>query len=335
MAAQRGDAEVVRKCLAEGVAVDARVSRWKRTALGQAAGGGHTEVVKLLLAAGADVNAGDVDGQTPLHHAVSEGCLEDVELLIEAGANVNAKDRNGTTPLYCCGFIEGKGFHKGVLDALLEAGVEVEEVRHLLKRVSPGFNRAYDPKTGEFWDYGLAQVQGGASADGPNAGTSVESTPATIKPGQTLRLFDSETLAGWRVTDEEDFELHGPVGVEGGALVLGEGRAFTGVTWAGEFPREGYEVSLEARRREGQDIFCGLTFPVGDAHATLVVGGWSNNVVGVSNVDGLNASENDWVRVMRFEDRRWYAVRLRVTPAKIEAWIDGERVIDLERAGHV
>ncbi|MHC5056650.1 MAG: 3-keto-disaccharide hydrolase [Planctomycetota bacterium] len=160
-------------------------------------------------------------------------------------------------------------------------------------------------------------------------------TPCTVKPGEALRLFDDKTLAGWRVTDEEDFALHGPVGVEEGALVLGEGKAFTGVTWDGEFPREGYEVSLEARRRQGQDIFCGLTFPVGDSHATLIVGGWSNNVVGVSNVDGLNASENDWLRVMRFEDRRWYAVRLRVTSPKIEAWIDGERVLDLERAGHV
>jgi len=163
---------------------------------------------------------------------------------------------------------------------------------------------------------------------------SLPPTPSTVKPGTALRLFDGRTLAGWRVTDQEDFALHGPVGVEEGALVLGEGRAFTGVTWAGEFPREGYEVSLEARRREGQDIFCGLTFPVGDAHATLVVGGWSNNVVGISNVDDLNASENEWVRVMRLEDGRWYGVRLRVTREKIEAWLDGERVVDLERAGH-
>ncbi len=41
MAAQRGDGEVVQKCLVEGVPVDARVSRWERTALGQAAGSGH------------------------------------------------------------------------------------------------------------------------------------------------------------------------------------------------------------------------------------------------------------------------------------------------------
>ncbi len=118
-----------------------------------------TEVVKLLLAAGADVNAGDVMGMTPLHHAVSEGCLDDVKLLIGAGADVNARDRNGVTPLYCCGFIEGKGFHKGVLDALLKAGVRVDDVRHLLRRASLGFNRAYDPETGEFSDYGLSEAE--------------------------------------------------------------------------------------------------------------------------------------------------------------------------------
>jgi hypothetical protein len=38
---------------------------------------------------------------------------------------------------------------------------------------------------------------------------------------------------------------------------------------------------------------------------------------------------------MNFADRRWYRVRVRVTDAKIEAWIDGTQVVDLERAGRV
>jgi hypothetical protein len=36
---------------------------------------------------------------------------------------------------------------------------------------------------------------------------------------------------------------------------------------------------------------------------------------------------------MSFESNRWYAMRLRLTDAKVEAWVDGEKVIDLARAG--
>ena len=51
------------------------------------------------LAAGADVNAKNDGGFTPLHAAALNGHKEIAELLIEKGANLNAKDRRGRTPL--------------------------------------------------------------------------------------------------------------------------------------------------------------------------------------------------------------------------------------------
>ena len=59
----------------------------------------HKETVELLITNGADVNAKEEDGGTPLHEAAVGGRKEVAELLISNGADVNARDKDGTTPL--------------------------------------------------------------------------------------------------------------------------------------------------------------------------------------------------------------------------------------------
>jgi len=145
-----------------------------------------------------------------------------------------------------------------------------------------------------------------------------------------LSLFDGESLTGWK---SSDFGGDGEIRTEEGQLILAQGVSLTGVTWEGDpLPVWDYEVSLEARRVDGSDFFCGLTFPVGDDPCSLIVGGWGGSTVGLSSLDGFDASENASTTYQTFKKGTWYPIRLQVTHAKIQAWIDDKQVVDIELA---
>ena len=147
-----------------------------------------------------------------------------------------------------------------------------------------------------------------------------------------VSLFDGESLSNWVPSD---FHPSGEIVVRDGAVVLSAGDPLTGITYAGDFPREEYEVLVEARRVAGSDFFATLTFPVGDDYCSLVVGGWGGRVVGLSSLEGADASQNETTRWIPFEEGRWYRIRLRVAEGRISASIDGERVVDLAYTGRL
>ena len=95
-AVEEGNIEAVKKFLAAGIDVNAKAFITGSTPLHIAA---TKEVVELLIAKGADVNAKDKYDMTPLHPAAGRGHKEVVELLIAGGADVNARDEDGDTPL--------------------------------------------------------------------------------------------------------------------------------------------------------------------------------------------------------------------------------------------
>jgi hypothetical protein len=112
------------------------------------------------------------------------------------------------------------------------------------------------------------------------------------------------------------------------------GSPMTGVTYTGELPKSNYEVQLEAMRVDGSDFFCALTFPVKDSHCSFIVGGWGGGVIGLSSVDGRDASENETTDYMQFTSKKWYRIRVRVTDERIQAWIDDDQKVDQQLAGH-
>ncbi len=164
---------------------------------------------------------------------------------------------------------------------------------------------------------------------------SAKKTPAAatktakLAPGE-ISLFDGKTLKGWR---ESDFAGKGEVKVEGGKIIMGIG-VMTGVTYTNDVPRMNYEVNLEAMRVDGSDFFCALTFPVNKDPCSLIVGGWGGGLIGLSSLDGEDAANNETTQFMNFKNGRWYKIRLRVLPNKIQAWIDGEKLVDVITTDH-
>ncbi len=165
------------------------------------------------------------------------------------------------------------------------------------------------------------------------AGLTAQTTTQKAAAKQEWRsLFDGKTLTNWK---SANFGGEGEVKVENGKIILGMGATLTGITWVGgEIPRMDYEISLEAMKVSGNDFFCGLTFPVGKSPCSLIVGGWGGSVVGLSSIDGMDASENETTTAGDFAQGRWYRIRLRVTSQKIEAWIDDKKYVDVETKGH-
>ncbi|MDR3285202.1 MAG: ankyrin repeat domain-containing protein [Holosporales bacterium] len=90
------------------------------TPLHDAAFYAYTEVIKVLIDAGANKNAIDPNGMTPLHYATFFGDAKTIRVLIDAGADKNARDTNGMTPLHHV----AAGRHTEAVRVLIDAGAD-------------------------------------------------------------------------------------------------------------------------------------------------------------------------------------------------------------------
>ncbi|THA76043.1 ankyrin repeat domain-containing protein [Streptomyces sp. A0642] len=126
--ADAGDVISVERQLELGAAVDAP-GTGGRTALDLAAGRGHADVVRLLIAAGADPEqrVGEYAESTPLCLAAMSGHTEVVGALLDAGARTGAQGRRGWVPLVLAATAGSEGYPETV-DVLLDHGADVNAV---------------------------------------------------------------------------------------------------------------------------------------------------------------------------------------------------------------
>lgn len=169
-----------------------------------------------------------------------------------------------------------------------------------------------------------------AKPSAEEASETPEASPAPPEDPNRFVLFDGESLGNW---ESIEFGGEGDVVVdpEAKAIEVDFGAIMTGVKWTEEPPAtSNFEIEFEARKLDGNDFFCALTFPVKKSHATFVIGGWGGGIVGISSVDDLDASENETMNVEGFENGVWYRIKVRVTDDRIDAWIDQRHMVDLE-----
>ena len=144
-------------------------------------------------------------------------------------------------------------------------------------------------------------------------------------------LFNGKDLAGWKITE---FGGEGETKVKDGQIIANMGASLTGVQYTNSLPTNNYSITLEAMKIDGSDFFCGLTFPVGTNHCSLIMGGWGGGVVGLSNIDSMDASENETTKFVTFAKNKWYKIHVEIRPDSIKAFLDDDKIVDQKTKDH-
>ncbi|MGB2866682.1 MAG: ankyrin repeat domain-containing protein [Sedimentisphaerales bacterium] len=130
LAANRGHKEMVEVLIANGADIEARENRYSSTPLLNAAVRGRKEVVELLLSKGADIEGKNSDGLTPLNLTAAYGTAihtEIIQLLLDRGADIESRSYGDCTPLQASVAVG----RKGVAELLLAHGAKLDVIsRH-------------------------------------------------------------------------------------------------------------------------------------------------------------------------------------------------------------
>lgn len=200
--AEAGNVEEVKRLITEGADVNVIDQEDKMTPLCAAAGEGHAEVVRVLLANRAKVNMGDSYGYTPLYYAIWSNDEETVRTLVlrgadvkkhppdeidyytplvyaiwedharivktllDAGADIHSKDESGFNPLYWAAVTSGKE----VFDLILTKGdyedtIYLAACRGQLERVKTLIEAGTDVNAKD--EFGCTPLQWAVLADSP------------------------------------------------------------------------------------------------------------------------------------------------------------------------
>ena len=165
----------------------------------------------------------------------------------------------------------------------------------------------------------------------PTASKSIEDKKAAPSKEETKwkPLLEVGSFKGWEFTN---FGGEAAVEWNEGVIRFDRGEPMTGINMTTkDFPKENYEMRWKATRIDGSDFFAGVTFPVGSEFCSLICGGWGGGLVGLSSINGNDASENETTGFHKFKNKQWYSFRVRVDKQHLTAWIDDEEIFKVER----
>ena len=180
-------------------------------------------------------------------------------------------------------------------------------------------------------DGGSDSIVADGAKDEIGGSAAKQTDEPVVELTKPVSLFDGKNLDYW---EEIEFGGEGDISIENRILNFEMGDPFTGIASTLEdLPKTNYEVSLEARKTDGVDFFCGLTFPVADSHCTLILGGWGGSDCGLSCIDDKDASSNQTNTSIHFKQGQWYKIRVRVQPERISVWLDDKQIINANIKG--
>jgi ankyrin repeat protein len=180
---------LARLLIERGADIEAKDATYSNTVLHTAVHHNGHEIAALLMAHGANVNATNTSGHTPLH--TTDHC-DIAKLLVAHGADVNAVDTHGLTPLHCAAFCD----NLDIATLLLEYGADVNAVS------GRGFTPLEIVAVDGCGDFATLLLVHGADveAPGPNGDTpllmslrhsTIDVTPVLLAHGANARAHNT------------------------------------------------------------------------------------------------------------------------------------------------
>jgi ankyrin repeat protein len=125
-ACEAGNLILVERFIQRGANIDA-INNFGQTPLHLACENGHENVAAFLIGKGVNVDVKDNNDKTPFHLACENGHENVAAFLIGKGVNVDVKDNNGQTPFH----LACENGHENVAAFLIEKGVNVDAIDNL------------------------------------------------------------------------------------------------------------------------------------------------------------------------------------------------------------
>lgn len=238
-AAMRGDAEEVRRLLADGADVNARQGDGM-TALHWAALNRDADLARMLLDAGAEVGASTRVGEhTPLHVAARAQAADVVDALLVAGADPDATTTKGVTPLHFAAEADGARS----IELLVAAGANVD-ARESVWNQTPLMFAAPKGRLGAV----MALLEQGADFSVTARVVDIPERSAQDRQAQRARM---ERMAAARVEPTEPSATGASTGAIAPSTTYRTERPVSGEGRPAPTEREAAE---EAERRSGEPI---------------------------------------------------------------------------------